>query len=121
MVYPFAWFEGAVPRFVVAAASVPAFQIPNMTQILPANPRRVAIYFRSEVGGVALTTLANGIGVPVRQCLFIDPAAGGDFNAQLETGDPEGLITDAWFACTINGPAPGTAVLLFTGFEILQQ
>jgi len=119
IVNPFTIFDGSIPDFTVPALNIPGFTIPRMTQILPANPKRVMIFFSIPVNGVLVTTYANGQGVSTRICMGTDPVAGNTINAAFSSQDPEAFIADAWFAASINHGAP-TGAIVVTGLEVVQ-
>lgn len=116
---PFLVFGGSVQQFAPAVADLPRFSFPQMTQFLPSNQKRVGLYLRSIVPGIAIATIGNGQGVQLTQCFAIHPTIGQPtIEIFLTANDPEGFIIDPWF---IGSTAALIATdIVLTGAEVIQ-
>ena len=90
----------------------------KMTQFLAADPNRIGLYLRSQLAGVRVTTMQNGLGVPIGLTMGNSPIAGGTFVLML--WGPNFMLVSPWFwgvADVIAPPGPTGVDQLLTWIE----
>jgi len=109
----FTVFFGQLVTITPVPAPLQNFVIPRMTQILPANPRRVELYLRSQFAGLLLTTKGNGESVSIQEVMGNDPNSGGNFELHLGTARTM-YLQSAWYAVEITpAPAPDDQIAVY--------